>query len=136
MKKDDKILIDTSIWIEYFRNKESTLSILVDEILTDHDVYVPKIVLAELIQGARSEKEIAAIESFADAFHVVDGREDAWLKAGKLSYALKKEGKNIHIVDCFIAVVAQEYECGVLTLDKHFSEIQGKTGLRLIPLPG
>lgn len=132
---DDKILIDTSVWIEYFRNKESRLSILVDEILTDHDVYVPKIVLAELIQGARSEKEIAAIESFADAFYVVDGREDTWLKAGKLSYALKKKGKNIHIVDCFIAVVAQEYECGVLTLDKHFGEIQEETGLQLIPLP-
>ena len=54
----DRILIDTSIWIKYFRDKSVPLSKKVDEILSKEDVYVPKIVIAELIQGSRTEREV------------------------------------------------------------------------------
>ncbi|GAH28325.1 unnamed protein product, partial [marine sediment metagenome] len=56
------------------------------KILSEDEVYVPKIVIAELIQGAKSEKEISIIEDFIDAFNIIDQKEDSWLKAGKLSY--------------------------------------------------
>jgi hypothetical protein len=57
----EKILIDTSVWIEYFKNKSEGLSNKVDEILSKHEVYVPKVVIAELIQGSKSEREISVI---------------------------------------------------------------------------
>lgn len=38
----EKILIDTSVWIDYFRNKSSIISQKVDKILSEHEVYVPK----------------------------------------------------------------------------------------------
>jgi hypothetical protein len=56
-----KVLIDTSVWIDYFKNRDDNVSQRVDEILTFSDVYVPKVVIAELIQGAKSEKEISVI---------------------------------------------------------------------------
>jgi hypothetical protein len=49
-----RILIDTSVWIEYFRNKSDVLSEQVDAILSYDEVVVPKVVIAELIQRARS----------------------------------------------------------------------------------
>jgi predicted nucleic acid-binding protein len=39
-------------------------------------VYVPKVVIAELIQGAMREKEIAVIEDFVNAFLVIDQTAD------------------------------------------------------------
>ena len=128
----EKILIDTSVWIEYFRNKKSPIASKMDEILDMGEVFVPKVVMAELMQGAKSTKEISVIEDFLDAFHVVDHKEDCWLKAGRLSFDLKKKGKYIHILDCYIAVIAKEYGCKIFTLNRHFREIQRVFNISLI----
>jgi predicted nucleic acid-binding protein len=128
----EKILIDTSIWIDYFRNKSSKISEKVDSILSNHEVYVPKIVIAELIQGAKSEREISVIEDFLGAFNIIDQKEDTWLKTGKLCFNLRKKGKNINLTDCYIAIIADEHKCQILTLDEHFKEIQKMLPITLI----
>lgn len=129
----EKILIDTSVWLEYFKNKSSEISEKVEKILSEREVCIPKIVLAELIQGAKSEREISVIEDFLDAFTIIDQKEDTWIKAGRLSYNLKKKGKTVHLADCYIAVIAQEYKCLIFTLDEHFKEIQKITNISLFP---
>jgi predicted nucleic acid-binding protein len=128
----DKILIDTSAWIEYFKDKSAGLSKRVDEILSKYEVYVPKVVIAELIQGSKSEREVSIIEDFVDAFNIIDQKEDTWIKAGKLSFNLKKKGKNVNLTDCYIAVIAQEYDCQILSLDFHFKDIQKSFNIRLV----
>lgn len=129
---DKKVLIDTSIWIDYFKNKSFILSEKVDKILSEDEVYVPKIVIAELIQGAKSEKEISIIEDFIDAFNIIDQKEDSWFKAGKLSYNLKRKSETVNLIDCYIAVIAQEHNCQIFTLDEHFKEIQKVTKIYLV----
>ena len=128
----EKILIDTSVWIEYFRNQSSRVSKKVDEILSKQEVYVPRIVIAELIQGSRSEREISIIEEFVDAFHIIDQKDDTWIKTGRLSFNLKKKGRNINLTDCYIAVIAQENDCHILSLDEHFKEIQKDFNIHLV----
>lgn len=129
----DRVLIDTSVWIAYFQaNPPARLPDLVDDLLRKSEVCVPKIVVAELIQGAHSEKDLATIRDFLDAFTIIDQGDDSWVEAGKLSYALKKKGKTVNLADCYIAVLAKENNCSVLTLDKHFNDIQGVAGIRLV----
>jgi len=128
----DKILIDTSVWIEYFRKKFSPISEKVDQILGEDEVCVPKIVIAELMQGARSEKELSIIRDFFDAFTIIDQESETWTKAGKLSYDLKKKGKKIHLLDCYIAIIAREFRCKIFTINRHFKEIQKVTDISLI----
>ncbi len=120
----EKILIDTSVWIEYFQNKSSTITEKVDRILDEDKVCVPKIVIAELMRGAKSTKELSIIGDFIEAFNVIDKSEDTWIKAGRLSYNLKKKGKKIHLLDCYIAVIAQENGCKIFTLNRHFQDIK------------
>lgn len=129
---DEKILIDTSVWIDYFQNKPSSISEKVDGILSENNIYIPKIVIAELIQGAGSQKEISIIEDFFDAFNIIDQKEDTWIEAGKLSYRLRKKGRTINLANCYIAIIAREYECYVFTLDKHFKHIQAEININLI----
>ena len=128
----EKVLVDTSVWIKYFRDKSAGLSEKVDEILSKHEVYVPKIVIAELIQGSKSEREISVIEDFVDAFNIIDQREDTWIKAGRLSYNLKKKGKTVNLTDCYIAVIAEEYDCHIFSLDEHFKDIQKSVCIQLM----
>jgi predicted nucleic acid-binding protein len=128
----EKILIDTSVWIKYFRDKPGGLSKKVDEILSKHEVYIPKIVIAELIQGSKSEREISTIEDFVDAFNIIDQREDTWIKTGRLSYSLKKKGKTVNLADCYIAIIAQEHDCHIFSFDEHFKDIQKSLNIHLV----
>lgn len=128
----ERILIDTSVWIEYFRDELSSVADKVDQILSEDDVYVPRIVIAELMHGAKSEKELSVIRDFLDAFQIIDQKEDSWIKAGKLAYDLKKRGKTIHLLDCYIAVIAKEFNCKVFTLNRHFKAIQKILKISLI----
>lgn len=130
----ERILIDTSVWIEYFRDAAFSFQSQMDKIMESDEVYVPRIVLAELLQGAKSDKELSVIEDFLDAFHIIDQTEDTWIKAGRLSFKLKKQGKSIHLVDCYIAVIAQEHGCKIFTLNRHFDEIQKELNISLVKL--
>ena len=125
----ERVLVDTSVWVAYFRGGSPAIFEKVDRLLAGEGICVPKIVLAELVQGAKSEREISTIEDFFDAFTILDQSPETWLKAGKLSRELKIRGKTIHLLDCYIAVIAKENACAVLTLDDHFKEIQ-----RVLPL--
>lgn len=103
-----------------------------DKILSKDEVFIPKIVIAELMRGAKSKKELSVIEDFFDAFHIIDQKEDSWIKARKLSYDLKKKGKNINLLGYYIAVIAQEYGCKIFTLNRHFREIQSIADISLV----
>lgn len=129
---DEKILIDTSVWIEYFQNKSLNLSRKVDSIISGSSICIPKIVIAELMQGAKSRKEISIIEDLLDAFNIIDQTEDTWIEAGKLSYRLRKKGIAINLADCYIAIIARAYECYIFTLDKHFKHIKAEININLI----
>ena len=129
----DRVLVDTSIWIAYFQaNPPAGIPDLVDDVLRKGEVCVPKIVIAELIQGAHSEKDLATIHDFLDAFTIITEGIDSWVNAGKLSYALKKKGRTVNLADCYIAMLAKETGCSILTLDKHFKDIQGVAGVKLV----
>jgi predicted nucleic acid-binding protein len=131
----ERVLVDTSVWIEYFRNPESEAAATLDGLLDDCEICVPKIVLAELVQGAKSAKELAVIGDFFEAFHVIDQSSQTWMKAGRLAYDLKKKGKTIHLLDCYLAVMAEEHACSIFTLNRHFQEIREITGLPLFQPP-
>ena len=128
----DRVLIDTSVWITYFKASDPALVELVENIMTVAEICVPRVVLAELTQGAKTEQEISAIGEFVGAFTILDQQTETWDKAGRLSFQMKRKGISIPLVDCYIAVIADENQCKLLTLDKHFKEIKRFLGIDLI----
>ena len=130
--KDKRVIIDTSVWIAYFKENNRILAEKVDRVLTDWEVFVPRVVIAELKQGAKSEKEISVIDDFMDAFQIIDQTKDTWLEAGRLSYSLRKKGITIHLMDCYITILAMENQCRIFSLDEHFNLINKLNKLKLI----
>lgn len=128
----DRILVDTSVWVEYFRGGNPNLSARLDELIEKGRICIPAIVLAELIQGAKTEPERRTIEDLKDAFTVIDQKEDTWIEAGKLSYDLRRKGKSIHLTDCYIAIIARENGCVIFTRDTHFRDIGEILDIRLL----
>lgn len=128
----DRVLIDTSVWIAYFRATDHLLIEKVEDIMTVAEICVPKVVLAELTQGAKSEQEVSVIGEFVGAFTILDQQNETWDKAGKLSFQMKRKGVSIPLVDCYIAVIAHENQCRLLSLDKHFKEIKRFLKIELV----
>lgn len=129
----DKVLVDTSAWIEFFRKKEPYYSVVLE--LIDNDIVCCiGIVLAELLQGAKSDKELNTIKEFLHVFEFLPESVKSWEKAGELSYTLKQKGKAIGLSDCFIAVLAKTNNVKLLTLDKHFDVLEKEFELKLYSL--
>lgn len=126
----DKVLVDTSAWIEFFRKREPYYSTILEFIDNDR-VCCIGIVLAELLQGAKSEKELKVLKEFLYVFEFIPETSLFWEKAGELSYMLQRRGKSIGLSDCYIAVTTKINNTKLLTLDKHFKTIKNETGLNL-----
>ena len=126
----DKVLVDTSAWIEFFRKKEPYYSIVL-KLIDDDLVCCIGIVLAELLQGAKSEKELNTIKEFLHVFDFLPESVKSWEKAGELSNTLKQQEKVIGLSDCYIAVLTASSNVRLLTLDKHFDVLKKETDMKL-----
>lgn len=129
----DKVLADTSAWIEFFRKREPWHGV-VATLMDDRRLCCMGIILAELIQGAKSDAERDVLRDFVHVFEFLPDTVDHWRQAGELSRAFRKKGKSIGLADCHIAVTAAVGNVKLLTLDKHFEVLKGAAGLRLFEL--
>jgi predicted nucleic acid-binding protein len=127
----DKILVDTSVWIDFFRKKEPMYSKVL-KLLDEDGICCMGMVLAELIQGAKSSREIKTIKDFTYVFTFLEDSAKNWEKAGELSFSLRKAGKQIGLSDCYIAIAATQGKVGILTMDKHFVTIKEHLDITLL----
>ncbi|MCX5699185.1 MAG: PIN domain-containing protein [Candidatus Omnitrophica bacterium] len=120
---DKLVFIDTSAWIEYLKKTSHPITKEIESALLLNTAATCQLVLAELIQGVRSEKETALIMDLALVAKILKESESTWQQAGFLANKLKKQGKTLSLIDCYLAVLAKENKAVILTLDKHFSII-------------
>ena len=118
-----RVLVDTSIWIEFFRKHEPYYGI-VARMIDDERVCSTGIILAELMQGAKSEKELTVLADFPQVFSFIPETTQLWSDAGRLAFNLRRKGLTIGLSDCFIAVAAASIRVQVATLDSHFEALR------------
>ena len=123
--KSKGVLPDTCAWIDYFRPGTTPLGQALEKALKSEAVFICGPVIYELVQGVRSEKEQTLLKSALNALPFLEMNETLWIKAGRLSANLRKEGKTIPFSDIIIAVLAMEKNLAVMTVDEHFRDIPG-----------
>ena len=119
----DRILVDTSAWIEFFRKKESPISFMLREALKLNQVCYAGPIAVELFQGAKTSKEVQVIDELLESIHYVEVTRSHYHRAGKISHKAARTGKSFSIVDLILAVVAHDEQLRLLSLDIHFKEI-------------
>ncbi len=125
-----KILVDTSAWIEFFRRKESRVSIRLREYLKLNQVCYAGPIAVELYQGAKTGKELEVLHQLLQTIDYVEITRSHYHHAGEISHKAARSGKIFSIVDLILAVVAHDEELKLLSLDTHFKEIS-----QFCPLP-
>lgn len=119
-----KMLIDTSVWIEYFKNNPDVVGFVEKHLLED-TVCLVGIIVSELIQGIKNEKGREIICSSLDAINFIDMKFEDWIKTGDLSNILRKSGITMPLTDIAIAAAAIGNNLMFVTRDRHFRQIPG-----------
>jgi len=117
------VLVDTSVWIQYFNKLNSKPGKSVEGLLREGRVVGTGIVLTELLQGAKIEEEFNAILESMAALPFLETTQNTWIKAGRISYTLRRKGITIPTTDLIIASLALKHDCLIFTLDPHFEKI-------------
>lgn len=117
------VLIDTCAWIDFFKSKTGLLGNQVAELIDNNQAAITGVIIAELLQGIRTEKESQYLERLIQGVHYLKIQENDWIIAGQLSQQLRTQGKTLPLTDVLIATIAQRYAVSVLTVDKHFQHL-------------
>lgn len=115
------VIIDTSIWVEFFRGK----SIFLDKVtvlLEENQVYAVECVFAELMQGALNNRERHIIDEYWQNLPKPE-ISNMFLKAGIESGKNKWLSKGIGLIDSVIILSARETSSRIWTLDKKLNSV-------------
>jgi len=119
----DRVLVDTSVWIEFFRTKDSFVSSKLRQYLEFNQVCHTGVVIIELSQGAKTTREIEVIDQLLETTHYVEINRMHFHHAGQISYAAARKGQIFSIVDLILATTAHDEHLRLFTLDTHFKDI-------------
>ena len=117
------ILIDTSAWIDFFRETGGAVGDLVAELIRLDQAYLTGPVMAELLHGAKGKREATELDAVFTTIPILDVSREDWIMTGTTLHTLRKKGLSIPLTDVLIASVAQRHKMAVLTLDKHFQHL-------------
>ena len=113
----NKILIDTSIWIEYFKSKKK-YSIL-DELIEENQICTNELILSELIPYLFIKSEIEVIESLKLIEKI--NININWEMIIQMQIKNIKNGINkVGIPDLIILQNVIDNNLALFSLDKHF----------------
>lgn len=125
------ILVDSSVWISYYRadGSEEIRSIIKDAIYHDL-VAVNGIIIVEVLSGISRKNEYEKIRSDFKGFHFLNLSEKDFLDASLIGANLRKKGITIPPIDLIIATSAVNSDSVLYHLDRHFDLISKHTRLR------
>jgi hypothetical protein len=122
---DTRIIVDTTIWIEFFRSPDSTVANHLKDLLRQRRVVMVGMVMAEILQGVKAPKEANLVLTSFTKLPYSEMTKDRWQQAGEISASLRKKGTTIPLSDLVIAACALAEGHEVYTLDPHFKRIPG-----------
>lgn len=126
------LIVDTSIWIDYFDGKPFDLVDDVDQALLETRVVVPPLVISELYSGARTVSQQTMLDEWVDKIPVFTTTIDHWQRVGHLRMFLAKKGVNISTPDAHIAQCAIDVKGYLLSHDGIFLLAAKHCGLQVL----
>ena len=122
----EPILVDTSVWIDFFNGNESLQVLtLVSYLENDDPIFICPTILQEVLQGITSDTQYKKIKEYLLCFNILnDDSIQSALGAVKLYRTLRKKGISIRKSnDCLIAQFALKYSLKILHRDRDFDMI-------------
>ena len=111
------ILIDTSVWIEFFKQREP-FKATVQTLLKSQMALSIEPVFAELLYGVRMQKEKDIIQSYWQILPRIEFGQDSMIKAANYASSQRFLQSGIGLMDAIIIQSVIEGKHMIWTLDK------------------
>ncbi len=118
----DGVVADTSVLIAFFRGMDEYVK-EISMLLEEKRLVITGIIIAELLQGLKGFREEQKISDLLMAVSSIELTTDLWIKAGKMSLFLRRNGIDLPLTDIAIATLAMDHSLSIFTLDRHFEKI-------------
>ncbi len=116
-------LIDSSVWIEYLRPKGSKkIKERVRGILQKEDAVSCGVVVAEILRGAKNEKDFRSLRESLMALPQIPIDDAIIERAAEWGFLLDRKGKSVSTTDLLIAAAAYK-KASLLHADRNFGII-------------
>jgi len=125
------ILVDSSVWIDFFRTPPGGGGSELRRMIEDSEpLALTGVVAAEVLQGLT--RDVRAIEKFLAQWDILEPRGfETYRVAAAIYRTARRKGISLTTIDTLIAAVALEHNTSVFTLDRDFARIALITGLAL-----
>lgn len=120
-------IFDTNIIIKFLNGNSE----IINKISVLDNIFIPSVVCGELYFGIENsrhkEKNITTVNGFLSMCEVKNIDEKTAKLYGNIKFQLKIKGTPIPENDIWIAALAKQYNCILITNDTHFGNIQDLT---------
>lgn len=126
------ILVDSSVWIDFFRGTVTPQTERLDALLSSELLVVGDLILAEVLQGFSSERDFNQARKLLTALDVVTlGGPEIAIQAARNFRTLRARGVTIRkTIDTLIATRCIESDYALLFSDRDFEPFVEHLGLR------
>ena len=118
-----RVLVDTSAWVDFLGGEKAAVS-RVGELLEEGGAVICGPVEAELLSGARTSREFAALKELVGGLEAVSDPDRMWARVGDYRFALARGGFLAGLIDLVIAATALDAGLPLLTRDADFERIR------------
>ena len=127
------ILVDSSVWIDYFNGAITPQTERLDELLSQEPLAIGDLIVVEVLQGFDDDREFGQARKFLASLTLVEiGGIDIAIAAALNFRALRKRGITIRkTIDTVIATRCIESGYELLHSDKDFEPFAKYLGLRV-----
>lgn len=130
------ILVDTSVWIDYFRERSTPAVSRLDKAIDNgEDLCTCGLILTEILQGIRSQQQYVRTRTYFSRLLYLPLNQNAYIDAADLYRQAQRKGKTIRkTVDCIIAACALLHRVPLLHADRDFTTLASiSPQLQLLP---
>lgn len=129
----DRILVDTSVWVEVLRDPQSTFADKLADLLAGPiRVCTTGLVQQEVLQGLSIPSQVARVTSMLNALPYLPVNRETHRRAAGLYRKLRLAGVTVPTVDVALAQVALDHGARMWSLDGHFFSIASASRLKLL----
>ena len=128
------IVVDSSVWIDYFSGKKTPAAEKLDSLLGDTPIAAGDLMLVEVLQGFRTDSDFATARELLMSLTVVNMLNTSIaLKSAANFRTLRKKGITVRkTIDTIIATYCIENSFALLYSDKDFQPFRQHLELQCV----
>ena len=128
------VMVDSSVWIDFFNGTQNPEVDRLDDLLCEKKILIGDLVLAEVLQGFRNDRDYRLARSLMTSLKVCNVLdEQIALRSARNLRHLRKRGVTVRkTIDSIIATFCISQKFWLLHSDKDFLPFEQYLGLKVV----